>query len=319
VNARRERFLVAGAAGFVGSWLCRRLVDDGQDVIALVRKKPPPDGLFAKLNLFGQVDVYQLGNGPLATQLASIAPDKIINLAGQSQVRSDMGHVAPTFVANTAFLWELLDACRAAGIKASVVQASSAAVYGGSMVTPANEDTALCATGPYEASKAAAEIVTRSFAATYDLPVVVARLSNVYGPGDPNRNRLIPDIMGALRAGRRPELRGGGRSIRDYLYVDDAIDAILLLAQHVQEKGIRGEVFNIASGDSYATLEVAHLACKICRQENVEPLVKDENPHETSVIRCSTEKILHKLGWRARITLPEGLERLVNSPYEANA
>ena len=316
---QRERFLVVGAAGFIGSWLCRRILDDGHDVVGLVHRQPPKDSLFAKLDLLKQVDICRAGQVPLVGWLASIAPDKIINLAGQSQVRLGLACPAATFASNTAFVWELLDAIRTAGVATLVVQASTDAVYGGLGVTPAKEDSALCATGPYEASKAAAEIVVRSFTATYDLPAVVARLSNIYGPGDPNRARLVPDVMRALRAGRSPELRGGGRSVRAYLHVDEAIDAILLLAQHAHEKGIRGGAFNVAGVESYTTLQVARLACTICGRENIEPVIGDEHPHEISMKLCSTEKIFQRLGWRPRITLADGLERLAHSPHEAGA
>jgi len=308
---QRNRIVVTGATGFVGSWLCRRLADAGHDVTGLVRRPPASDGLFARLGLCGRVPTHCLGDGSLSQQLAGTRPDTIINLAGQSQVLSGMDKPGATFAANTAFVWELLDAVHANGMRPAIVHASSDSVYGETRTRPAREHDPAAAQGPYAVSKLAAELVARCYAAACDLPVVVIRFGNIYGPGDPNGFRLIPDVLRRLAAGVPPHLRDG-RAVRSYLHVDDAIRAIMLLAARAHEDGVKGEIFNVAGDTGHSTLDVVRVARTVCGRNDIEPLVGNGAKGEISVKLSSIEKIALVTGWRPTISLAEGLQKSIS-------
>ena len=147
--------------------------------------------------------------------------------------------------------WTLLEACRRAEVPAVVV-ASSDKAYGPSEELPYREDMQLRPASPYEASKAAADAIALSYRPAYGLPVAVTRFANIYGGGDLNFSRLIPEAVAAVLDGRRPLIRSDGSPERDFLYVDDAVAAYLAIEHAVGAGGpAAGEAFN-AGGEQPA-------------------------------------------------------------------
>ena len=129
----------------------------------------------------------------------------------------------------------LLEAVREHDAGTRVVVASSDKAYGTHQELPYREDFALQPIYPYDVSKAAIDMIARSYAATYDMPVAVTRLANVYGPGDVNWSRLVPDTARALVRGERPVIRSDGTPERDYIYVEDAAAAYLAVADSLDD------------------------------------------------------------------------------------
>lgn len=305
-----DRVLVTGAAGFVGSWLCRRLIDDGKAVAGLVRNHPAEQSLFARLGLMDQVDVWPASDTQhFSKRLESFKPTTVINLAGQSQIGAARENPAEAFRTNTAFAWELLDVLRQMEQPPALVHASTEAVYGSKGESRFREPDCAATLAPYAASKAAAEIVVRCYGATYDMPVVIVRFGNIYGPGDPNEARLIPDLTRSFAAEQPPRLREA-HSVRTYLHVDDAVDALLHLAAHARDESIRGEVFNVAGERPYTNLEVARLAREASGRADIRIVVGDA-PSRT-VQHASTEKIRRMLDWHPRIDLADGLRQIAS-------
>ena len=113
---------------------------------------------------------------------------------------------------------------------------------------PYREDFALQPTAPYEASKAAADLIARSYWHSYGLPVAVTRFANIYGGGDLNFSRLVPEAVCAALDGRAPVLRSDGSPERDFLYVEDAADAYVVIADNLDREEVRGEAFNAGGG-----------------------------------------------------------------------
>jgi nucleoside-diphosphate-sugar epimerase len=315
MTAASGRALVTGAAGFVGSWLCRRLIDEGYAVTGTVRHRPQTGSLFARLGLDGPVASVPDPEGGLEVLIGQCRPDLVFNLAGQAEVRAALADPGRSFEVNAGFVWRLLDAVRAAAPTARIIHASSEAIYGEAGAEPSTEDSPFRATGPYESSKAAGDIVARSYAATFGLHLVVARLGNVYGPCDSHQSRLIPDLFRSLRAGRAPVLRTA-TAVRSFIHVDDVTEALLLLASHAGDDGVRGQAFNVSCADGHTTLEVARLASAAFGRPDLEPIVEGSAAREVSVMRGSPARIAARLGWRARIALPDGLEQVAKHPLE---
>ena len=145
--------------------------------------------------------------------------DEVFHLAAQTIVGTANRSPLATWEANVRGTYSLLEACRGLGTVRRVVVASSDKAYGDHDELPYREDFALQPRYPYDVSKACTDLIARSYANTYDLPVAVTRLANLYGPGDLNWSRIIPDSAQALARGERPVIRSDGTPERDYLYV----------------------------------------------------------------------------------------------------
>jgi CDP-glucose 4,6-dehydratase len=205
----------------------------------------------------------------------------------------------------------VLEACRERELP-RVVFASSDKAYGAHETLPYREDFALQPTAPYEASKAAADLIARSYWSTYRLPVAVTRFANIYGGGDLNFSRLIPEAVSAAIAGRRPVLRSDGSPERDFLYVEDAAAAYLAIARALDRDDVRGEAFNAGGGRAYSVLEVVSTIARLA-DTGVEPDVRGEGNPAGEIDRQYVDptKLRETVGWEPAVGLEEGIEKTI--------
>ena len=182
--------------------------------------------------------------------------DVVFHLAAQTLVGPAMAEPARTFEVNVGGTWILLEACRRADVPAVIV-ASSDKAYGPSDQLPYREEMPLRPASPYEASKAAADAIALSYSPAFGLPVAVTRFANVYGGGDLNFSRLVPEAIAAVLDGRRPQIRSDGSPERDFLYVEDAVAAYLEVEHAVGAGGPgAGEAFNAGGERPHSVAEV---------------------------------------------------------------
>jgi CDP-glucose 4,6-dehydratase len=194
-----------------------------------------------------------------------------------------------------------------------IVVASSDKAYGTHEKLPYEEDYPLLGLFPYDASKACTDIIARSFAHTYDLPVTVTRFANIYGPADLNLSRIIPGTIISVLKDERPIIRSDGTPKRDFIYVDDVARSYLLLAERIEET--KGEAFNFGSGDAVQMLELVNSIIRLAGKEGkLEPniLLKTKIENEIDVQYLSAEKAKSKLGWQAEVSLDEGLKLTID-------
>jgi CDP-glucose 4,6-dehydratase len=303
--------LVTGAHGFAGAWLTRTLLETGATVVGFDRGEPPLSGL-ALHGIESQVaDVEgDLRDGELVSRtLNEHAVDTVFHLAAQTIVGEANASPIPTFETNIDGTWTLLEACRGAGVE-RVVVASSDKAYGPHEDLPYREDAALQPIFPYDVSKAAADMIARSYWHTYELPVAVTRFANLYGGGDLNFSRLIPEAVSAVIDGRPPVLRSDGSPERDFLYIEDAASAYLAVAAALDAGPARGEAFNAGAGRPHSVREVLELICEVSGQE-VEPDIRGKGNPAGEIDRqyLDSTKIRELCGWEPRIDLREGLRR----------
>jgi CDP-glucose 4,6-dehydratase len=294
----------------VGSWLAERLLDRGHTVVALRRDVEPQsrfraDGIEERCVL-ALADVTD--RAAMARVLNEHAVDTVFHLAAQTIVGVANRSPLATFEANIRGTWQLLEACRELGSVERMVVASSDKAYGEHRELPYREDFALQPSFPYDVSKAAADLIARSYAATYGLPVAVTRLANVYGPGDLNWSRLVPDTARALARGERPVVRSDGTPERDYLYVDDAVDAYLAVADSLDRPELHGRAWNAGWGRPVAVLDLVRTLIEVSGVD-LEPEVRGSAvPHgEIDRQYLDSSAIGSELGWEPRVPLLEGL------------
>lgn len=308
-----ETALVTGSRGFAAGWLCRALLESGHRVIGLDR--PPSGERVSSLELLGieeqvqEVHVDLCDFEGVESALLQHQPDLVFHLAAQTQVGEANRSPLPTFEVNVAGTWNLLEAIRLLDSETPTVVASSDKAYGEQVDLPYRESAPLLASYPYDASKAAADLIARSYWATYGMPVAVTRFANIYGGGDLNFARLIPETIGALLSGRPPVLRSDGSPERDYLYVTDAANAYLAIAKSLATGGrAAGEAFNAGSGRPWSVLEVVEMICAISGSD-LEPEVLGSGtpPGEIDRQFLDSTKIAEFCGWRPEVELRDGL------------
>lgn len=305
--------LVTGAYGLLGSWLVRALVERGDRVTVLQRDRAPRAALLLD-GVDTQVDVVH-GDlnepGLMARALGEQEIDTVFHLAAQTIVGTANRSPLATFESNVRGTWTLLEACRLHGA-ARVVVAASDKAYGASATLPYREDMPLDPRYPYDVSKAATDLIARSYWHTFGLPVAVTRFANLYGGGDLNRSRLIPEAIGAALAGRAPVIRSDGSPERDFLYVEDAVHAYLLLADVLDRDGARGEAFNAGGGRPHAVRDVVARICALAGTD-VEPDVRGSGTPDGEIDRqyVDAAKLRALTGWEPRVELDEGLRRTI--------
>ena len=307
---------VTGAYGLLGSWLVRALVARGDRVTVLRRDRAPRSALL----LDGVADAVDVVHGDLnepglvARALGEQEIDTVFHLAAQTIVGTANRSPLGTFESNVRGTWTLLEACRLHGAQRVVVAASDKA-YGASATLPYKEDMPLDPRYPYDVSKAATDMIARSYWHTFGLPVAVTRFANLYGGGDLNRSRLIPEAIGAALAGRAPVIRSDGSPERDFLHVEDAVAAYLLLADALDGdgEGARGEAFNAGGGAPHSVRDVVARICALAGTD-VEPDIRGTGTPDGEIDRqyVDASKLRALTGWEPRVDLEEGLRRTLD-------
>ena len=302
---------VTGASGLVGTWIVRRLLDARADVVALVRDWVPASDLVRDLDRVTVVRGDVRDQALLERVLGEYEIRTVIHLAAQTIVPVANRNAVGTWETNVAGTWALLEACRRSPLVGQIVLASSDKAYGDAGASPYTEDLPLRGLHPYDASKACAELVARSYAATYDAPVAITRCGNFYGPGDLNWNRIVPGTIRSVIRNERPLIRSDGTNVRDYFYVEDAAAAYLLLAERLaSEPGLRGDAFNFSHEAPLTVLELVRTI--LTRMgSSLEPEIRADAVHEIPYQALSAEKARRMLGWSPMFTIEDGLERTI--------
>jgi CDP-glucose 4,6-dehydratase len=305
------RALVTGGRGFAASWLAKALLESGSEVSSIDREGASPTGLELQGIATDVNDVVgDLRNRDAVLRLLTESKiDSVFHLAAQAIVGDANASPIPTFETNIEGTWVLLEACREAGVELIVV-ASSDKAYGPHEQLPYTEDSALQPVFPYDVSKAATDLIARSYWHTYRLPVAVTRFANLYGGGDRNFSRLIPETVTAVLDGRPPIIRSDGSPERDFLHVEDAAQAYLAVAGALSKGEVGGEAFNAGWGRPHPVREVIDLICEL-GPGDVQPDYQGAGNPSGEIDRqyLDSTKIREGIGWEPAVDLREGLER----------
>lgn len=314
--------LVTGAYGLLGSWLVRALLEGGAAVVVLRRDEAVQSPLIL-MDLERHTSVVHgdiCADGLVARALAEYEIDSVFHLAAQTIVPTANRSPLSTFETNIRGTWQVLEACRRHGA-ARVLVASSDKAYGPHAKLPYREDFALQPVFPYDVSKAATDLLARSYWHTWGLPVAVTRFANLFGGGDFNRSRLVPEAVQAALAGRAPVVRSDGSPERDFLYVDDAVAAYLAIwdALGRSDAAAAGEAFNAGGGRPHRVLDVVKLICELAGTGVTPDLRGAGTPAGEIDQQWVDFGKLHALtGWQPSVTLEEGLRRTIEW-YRAHA
>ena len=306
------KVLVTGAGGFIGSHLCERLVADGAGVKALCRYTSRRDrGNLADLEpeVAAELDVHfgDLRDVDFVRRLVADV-DAVLHLGASISV--PYSYVAPGEVVTTNVEGTLgvLDAARARQSPPRVVHLSSSEVYGTAQTVPIAEEHPLHAQSPYAASKVGADKLAETFHLSFDLPVVVARPFNTFGPRQSPR-AVIGTIVRQAVAGERLRL-GDTTPRRDFVFVTDTVAALVGIAA----SDLAGDVYNIATGEDHSVADVVATVGELLGRElEVESDAQRLRPESSEVYRLvgDATKLRDAIGWEPRVDLREGLGRMI--------
>jgi CDP-glucose 4,6-dehydratase len=310
---RERSVFVTGAYGLLGSWLVKALLDRGARVTVLKRDEVRASGLILEgtERLVNVVHGNVVDAALLERALGEYEVDTVFHLAAQAIVGIAHRGPASTFETNIRGTWTVLEACRRADVKRTIV-ASSDKAYGAHAELPYRESLPLQPIFPYDVSKAAADLLARSYWHTFGLPVAVTRFANLYGGGDFNLSRLVPEAVLAAIEGRRPVIRSDGTPQRDYLYVEEAVEAYLAICEVLDDGRGAGEAFNAGPGEPRSVLEVVERICALAGTA-VTPDVQGLGTPAGEVSRqwVDASKLRSLTGWTPRTGLEEGLRRTI--------
>lgn len=306
--------LVTGAYGLLGSAVVAAALEQG-GLLSLLSRESHPEGALEAAGLLGdcqEVRADVSDEDAVHRAFEEVGPDVVIHLAGVSLVGEAALSPRDAVISSVTGTVNILEEARQAGVGAVLV-ASSDKAYGASDVLPYTEEMPLRPKYPYEAAKAAADVIARSYWASYGLPVAVVRSANLYGPGDTNRSRLIPGTIAAVLAGESPEVRSDGSPERDYLYVSDAARAYLLLAEALLAGSGGGEPYNVGSGTAHTALEIVQQIIEIDGSD-VEPAVRGSGVPEGEIGRqaIDSRKVTNLTGWAPQVGLRAGLAQTLD-------
>ncbi len=311
--------LVTGGHGFAGSWLVKALLDRGDEVRVLDRPAPrltdvgtPRPSALALHGIEADVELFEadLRDADAISQAVNGA-DTVFHLAAQTIVGNAAEDPRGAFEVNVLGTRNVMEACRAHGV-GRVVFASSDKAYGASDELPYREDFPLRAVHPYDSSKAAADVLARSYWQSDQLPVAVTRFANLYGGGDLNFSRLVPEAVSAVLDSRRPVIRSDGTPQRDFLYVEDAARAYLAIAEALDRDAARGEAYNAGGGEPHAVADVLSLIAELAGTD-LEPDIRGSGNPEGEIDRqyVDSTKLRETTGWQPEVDLREGLGRTI--------
>ncbi|EIF12274.1 MULTISPECIES: GDP-mannose 4,6-dehydratase [Bacillus] len=309
---KNKNVFVTGCTGLLGSCLVKELIDQGANVTGLVRDTVPKSNLYQG----EQVKQMNIVQGVLEDldvierALGEYEIDTVFHLAAQAIVGVANRNPISTFEANILGTWNILEACRRHPLIKRVIVASSDKAYGDQPVLPYDENMPLQGKHPYDVSKSCADLLSHTYFNTYGLPVCITRCGNLYGGGDLNFNRIIPQTIQLVLNGEAPEIRSDGTFIRDYFYIEDAVEAYLLLAEKMEELNLAGEAFNFSNEIQLTVLELVEKILK-AMDSDLKPKVLNQGSHEIKHQYLSAEKARKLLNWMPAHTIDEGLEKTI--------
>ncbi|MGH9664197.1 MAG: NAD-dependent epimerase/dehydratase family protein [Bryobacteraceae bacterium] len=300
---------VTGATGLVGGWLVQELLEQGAQVVALVRDGLPGSflarqGLSARvITVHGSLDDIST----LRRALNEYETDTVFHLAAQTLVGVAKKDPLGTLEANVRGTWNLLEACRQAQVK-QVVVASSDKAYGSNEQLPYLETHPLQGRYPYDCSKSCTDLIATMYATTYGLRAGIARCANIFGGGDLNFSRMIPDLIRATLQGERFVIRSDGKFVRDWLYVRDAADAYMRLAENLNRNAaLAGEAFNFSLAVKLTVLDIVHKVLALMERPDLEPVIQNMASSEIREQYMVCDKARTVLHWSPRCGLEAGL------------
>ena len=305
-----KKVFITGGTGFVGTWLVKELVEKGAAVHCLVKELPAGSN-FTKLGLDKKVTLLfgdVLDKEFLKLSFNKYQIDTVFHLAAQPLVQIALKNPSETLEINIMGTVNILEACRLTpGVK-SIVIASSDKAYGSSEKLPYDESHRLKGEYPYDVSKSCTDLIAQTYGKTYSLPIGITRCSNIYGGGDLNFDRIIPETIKHILFNEDILIRSNGKFVREFFYVKDAAHCYVLLAEKVVELNFKGEAFNFGTDTPIRILDLVTEIIEVSVRKDIKVNILDTAKAEIKDQYLSSKKAKEILHWSPEYSLKRGLK-----------
>lgn len=307
-----RRVLITGYEGFLGSHLTKTLLDYGAKISGLDITTFRKQTILSDKNL-NRIAVIK-GNVENFSLVRRIIKENrtefIFHLAAKALVRDCLQNPVRAFSTNIKGTWNILEASRDNNRIKAIIISSSDKAYGSHTKLPYKENAPLAGAHPYDASKSCADLIAYTYYHTYGLPVAVTRCGNIFGPGDFNFSRIVPDTIRSAVKNKTLIIRSNGKFTRDYVYIDDIVNGYILLAEKMQRLRLFGEAFNFSNENPISVIE---LVKNIYRLAGEKPDYKTlgKAKHEIKHQYLSSKKARKILGWKPQFALDKGLKETI--------
>ena len=309
---KNKKVLITGYEGFLGSNLTKTLLGYNANIYGLDILTNRDRTIL--INEYENIHVIKGDVADFDTVSEIIKKNKIeviFHLAAESLVGKAFSDPRNTFTTNICGTWNILEASRISKTVKSIIVASSDKAYGSHKRLPYKEKTPLSGSHPYDVSKICADLLAYSYFKTYGLPVCITRCGNIFGPGDFNFSRIIPDSIKSMILNKTLIIRSDGKFTRDYIYVDDIVSGYLILAAKMDKLKLYGEAFNFSNENPISVLDLVNLILKINGKGKLNYEIKNEAEKEIRHQYLSANKAKKMLKWKPEHSLEEGLEKTI--------
>ena len=303
----RLNILITGGFGLLGKPLAHKLIKLKHNVIIL-EKKSTSRKKFLELKPKKIIVGDFLNKELVGKILKKNKIDIVFHLGAITQVLDSIKDPYKTHQINILGTINFLENIRRINPKIIFIYSSSDKAYGElNKRRFYRESDRLQSDYPYDVSKSASDLVCQSYSKTFNLKVGIIRCGNIYGPGDFNLKRLIPEVIISTIKKERFIIRSDGKSTRDYVYVDDVVNAYVLLMQKLLTSNLLLRIYNVSSKFNHSVKQIINMILKNMNSFNLKPIVKNYSKKEINFQRLNYSKIKRELKWKPRTKLEQGI------------
>jgi CDP-glucose 4,6-dehydratase len=303
IGWKNKKVLITGYAGFLGSWLTKTLLDNGAVVVGVDKVASRVKGI---IGIEGDITNLSFINGVVNAYKPSI----VLHVGAEAIVGEALKKPVRGFKTNIEGTWNILDSLRGKKFVKCVIVASSDKAYGIQKKLPYKETAPLAGCHPYDVSKSCADLLTYTYFYTYYVPACITRCGNIFGPGDRNFSRIVPDAISSALQDKTLIIRSDGKYTRDYIYIEDIIDGYLLLAEKSQTLKLSGEAFNFSNEKPISVIKLVETIYRLIGKKP-KYKVLNQAKYEIRDQYLSSQKARKILGWKPRYSLEEGLAKTI--------
>jgi len=308
----KKNILVTGGLGLLGKPLVTYLEKKKYNVFVLDKSKNKK-----RNKLIKKKRVYFIyGNFQNKPSIKKIIKNKKINMifhtGATTQVLEGLKNPYKTYKNNIMGTINILECIREINPAILFIYSSSDKAYGEIKKRNYLESDNLNSIYPYDLSKTCSDLICQSYSKVYNLRIAIVRCGNLYGPGDFNMNRIIPETIISTIKNKRLKIRSSGKLVRDYLYVDDAVKAYYMIMNKMNSKKNKMLIYNVGSKDNLSVIKLVNFILLLMNKKNLKPIILNKSKKELKFQKLNDNKIKKELNWKQDISLKSGLNKTIN-------